>query len=155
MDLKRIETIEGVSIFPLKQFYDEKGSVYRGIRKSEDHFTEFGEAYFSIINFDKIKGWKFHQLMTQNFIVPYGIVEIIIVDKRPNSKTRNCFMKIIVSPNKNFLRLNIPPNLWYSFKSLHAPHSILLNVADMIHDPDESINVDIENDDWHKLWGFD
>ena len=41
--------IEGVTVTPLKQFFDERGKVMRMIRSTDKHFTQFGEIYFSCI----------------------------------------------------------------------------------------------------------
>ena len=46
------------------------GYIYHGIKSHDLGFKNFGEVYFSFINFNKIKGWKKHTKMTLNLLVP-------------------------------------------------------------------------------------
>ena len=48
-----------------------------GLRKSDNSFIDFGEAYFSKINSGVVKGWKYHKKMSQNFSVPYGKLKLV------------------------------------------------------------------------------
>jgi dTDP-4-dehydrorhamnose 3,5-epimerase len=36
-----------------------------------------------------------------------------------------------------YVRLTVPPGIWFGFKGLGEPQSLLLNIADILHDPDE------------------
>ena len=44
----------------------------------------------------------------------------------------------------NYFRLTVPPNIIFAFRGLKIA-KILVNVADMIHDPNESIKKNIND----------
>lgn len=127
--------IDGVIITPLKVIKVDEGDVFHGIKSSDKGYIGFGEAYFSSINSGEIKGWKRHQKMTLNIIVPSGEIQFAMFDDRNNSEGR--FQDIVLSL-KNYCRLTIPPMVWLAFKGLSDEKSLLLNIASIPHDPDES-----------------
>ena len=55
--------MDKIILSPLNQIYNSKGSIFHVIKKSDDQFNGFGEAYFSFINKGEIKGWKKHKKM--------------------------------------------------------------------------------------------
>ena len=73
--------IEGVILTPLKQIVNPKGDLYHAMKQSDNGYKSFGEAYFSTVIKDEIKGWKKHTVMVLNLIVPIGAVEFIIYDR--------------------------------------------------------------------------
>lgn len=128
--------MDGVILTPLKQISNPKGDIFHAMKKSDDGFNGFGEAYFSTIHKDDIKGWKKHTKMTLNLVVPIGKIEFIIYDE--NSKE---FFSVQLSKD-NYQRLTVKPNLWMAFRGLDEKN-MLLNLASMEHDPSEAINIDI------------
>ena len=138
--MEKIETgfqpIEGLAIFPLEIKYSDLGPVMMGLKKSDIGFHGFGEAYFSIVFNRKIKGWNCHKRSTSNFIVPTGKIKFVFYDLRDNSKTKGNFYELIVS-RKDYVRIAVPPNIWIAFSGLAKPESVLLNISNCIHDPDE------------------
>ena len=42
------------------------------------------------------------------------------------------------------------PNLWFAFKGCSS-ENILLNLANIVHDPNESINIDLKEIDYDWL----
>lgn len=127
--------INDVLITPLKIMQVNEGDVYHGIKSSDKGYFGFGEAYFSSINPGQIKGWKRHQNMTLNIIVPSGEIQFAMFDDRNSSQEG--FQDIVLSL-KNYCRLTIPPMVWLAFKGLSEEKSLLLNIASISHDPDES-----------------
>ena len=123
--------IKGIKKLPLKIISMNDGDVMHGMRKGDDGFSDFGEAYFSKINPGSIKGWKRHRRMDCNFIVPSGKVKVVIFDD-----IENIFEEILLSP-ENYLRLTIPPNLWVGFQGVYKNPSLLLNIGSIVHDPKE------------------
>ena len=97
----------------LKQFHLEEGDVLHALKSNEEEFKGFQEAYFSIINPYKIKGWKKHLKMTMNLIVPIGSVRFIFYDEKKN------FLESIVIGEENYLRITVPPNIWFGFRRFY------------------------------------
>ena len=73
--------MDGVTLTPLKQIYNPKGNIFHAMKKNDDGFDGFGEAYFSTVRKDDIKGWKKHTKMTLNLIVPVGTIEFVVYDE--------------------------------------------------------------------------
>jgi len=123
--------MNGVILTPLKKIHNLKGDVFHAMRKSDNGFNGFGEAYFSTINKDDIKGWKQHTRMTLNLIVPVGEIEFVIY-----CDTTKNFLNVRLS-QENYQRLSVSAGLWLAFKGLHDSN-MLLNIASIEHDPGES-----------------
>ena len=106
------------------------GDVLHGIRKTDFGFIKFGEAYFSILEPNAIKAWKKHLRMTLNLIVPVGKVRFVFIDD-------NNFIREEIIGEDRYVRLTVPPGFWFGFQGLDNKDSLILNVADLVHDPDE------------------
>jgi len=130
--------IEGVILTPLKQIVNPKGDLYHAMKQSDNGYKSFGEAYFSTVTKDEIKGWKKHTVMVLNLIVPIGAVEFIIYDDRIDSSTKNQFFSLILS-QENYQRLTVPAGVWMAFKGIGEDLNMLLNIASIEHDPSEAI----------------
>ena len=122
--------LHNITVTPLKKLLSDKGGVLHGLKSKDKEFVDFGEAYFSIINYKATKAWKMHKFMTLNLIVPYGLIKFVFFDGEMN------FREEIIGYEK-YARLTIPPLVWFGFYGLFEPHSILLNIADIAHDQDE------------------
>ena len=128
--------IDGLILTSLKKIHHPKGDIFHSIRKSDNGFNGFGEAYFSIIKYDQVKGWNKHKRMTLNLVVPIGSVKFVIYDDRESSSTNSKFYTVELSPDK-YNRLTIHPGLWLAFKGNSKKTNLILNVADMEHDSEE------------------
>ena len=135
--------IEGVIHTPLGIIPGEKGSVLRAMRKDEDGYNGFGEAYFSTVDQGEIKAWKKHKRIYCNLVVIEGEVKFNLFDDRKTSHTQSQNMSLTLS-RKNYARLTIPPNIWFGFKGL-GQNNVILNMASIIYDPDEVIDLPLEN----------
>lgn len=135
--------IDGIVLTPLKQIHKEKGSIYHALKRGEESFHEFGEAYFSHIDMGETKAWKTHSHMWLNLVVPVGAVKFVMVDLRESSKTKNQFFEVTLSPENNYKRLTIPPNITFGFKGMGHETNLVLNIASIEHDPNEMVNIDI------------
>jgi len=140
--------IEGVILTPLKKIHHLKGDIFHGIKKSDDGFIVFGEAYFSTIKDGEVKGWNKHKCMTLNLIVPVGKVFFVIYDDREKSGTKGNFFKIEISQD-NYQRLTVPPGVWLAFKGKSNDTNLILNIADMEHEPDEIERMELTQIDYN------
>jgi dTDP-4-dehydrorhamnose 3,5-epimerase len=129
-------TINGVILTPLKQIYHPKGNVFHAMKQSDTGYHGFGEAYFSTILYSDIKLWKKHLRMTLNFVIPVGEIRFVIYDDRLDSSTKGNFFDITIGQN-NYQRITIPPNLWVAFSGIGKDLNLLLNLANLEHDPKE------------------
>ena len=130
--------MDGVTLTPLKKITHPKGDIFHAMKASDDGFFGFGEAYFSTVNQGEVKGWKKHTEMTLNLVVVIGEIEFVVYDD-------NSFYSVKLSKN-NYQRLTVEPGLWLAFRGVSA-ENMLLNLASIEHNTNESENVD--------MYGFD
>ena len=129
--------IEGIRIAPLKIIPTEGGDVLHALKSTDAEFQGFGEAYFSQVKQGAIKAWKRHREMTLNLVVPIGRIKFVVFDDRSDSISKGEFDCIELS-KEDYFRLSVPPMLWVGFKGIANEDSMLLNIANMPHDPKES-----------------
>jgi dTDP-4-dehydrorhamnose 3,5-epimerase len=127
--------MDGITLTPLKQILHPKGDIFHAMKANDNGFFGFGEAYFSTVKKNNIKGWKKHTEMTLNLVVVIGEVEFVVYDGTD-------FFNVKLS-KKNYQRLTVKPNLWLAFRGLDD-ENMLLNLASIEHDPNESENVDLD-----------
>jgi len=127
--------IKDVNLTSLSIINVPGGDVMHALKSSEVGFVNFGEAYFSNIEFGVIKAWKRHRQMQLNLIVPIGRVKFVLFDDR-NGVENSVFQEVFLSP-ENYLRLTIPPLIWVGFQGLAKENSTLLNIASIEHSDEE------------------
>ena len=136
--------LESISLNPLKRIKLEDGDVLHALKSNDTEFKSFGEAYFSFVNYGKIKAWKLHKLMTLNLIVPIGEVKFVFTNNKSSE-----FREIIIG-EESYKRITVPPGIIFGFQGKSKGANLLLNIADIQHDGAESIrfNLDFINYKW-------
>jgi dTDP-4-dehydrorhamnose 3,5-epimerase len=125
--------IDGVVISELRQICDERGAVLHMLRNDAPVFTRFGECYFSEVLAGAVKAWKRHRLQTQNLVVPVGRIRLVIYDDRQRSPTCGRLQIQELGRPDAYLRVTIPPGLWYGFSAVSLSPALLANCADLPH----------------------
>jgi dTDP-4-dehydrorhamnose 3,5-epimerase len=133
--------IDGVTIIPLKQISDERGKVMHMLRRTDPHFREFGEVYFSVVFPGAIKGWHLHKRMVINYAVPVGRIKLVLYDERPESPTRGQIQEIFLGQD-NYCLATVPVGVWNGFKGYGTKEAVVCNCATIVHDPDEIERLD-------------
>ena len=102
------------------------------MKRTDKGYLGFGEIYFSWIEPGVVKAWKCHQCMTLNLVVPLGEVRFVfhLLEQEDNFRVENI-------GEKRYVRLTVPPGIWFGFQARGSVQSLLMNMADMAHDPDE------------------
>jgi len=144
--------ITDLIITPLKKISDERGAVFHFLKSDSPNYKNFGEAYFSKINEGVVKGWKYHKIAEQNFCVPFGALKIVVFDNRPSSPSNGVLQEILLDDKDNYQLLSIPSCLWYSFKSVSKEYSLLANITNIEHSPDESISLPLTTNQIPYVW---
>ena len=116
----------------------EGGNVMKIMKISDYKEFKFGEAYFSSIDFNYIKGWKMQLKMSSNICVPEGEVKFTFVSKDFK------YHKTYILGENNYGILSIPPKIWYSFKGLSEKTSLILNISDSEHDEKDIKKINLE-----------
>lgn len=147
-----MDSIDGVTVTPLKVVSVPGGDVYHAIKATDETFRGFGEAYFSSIKPQMIKSWKRHNRMTLNLVVITGKVRFVVHDDRPNSPSYNRTKDYVLGPDGCYARLTVQPGLWMAFQGVADTTSLLLNVADIPHDPQEIDRLDLSDAKFKWSW---
>jgi dTDP-4-dehydrorhamnose 3,5-epimerase len=130
--------LDGIQVMPLRRIAVAGGDVLHAIKCSDPGFVAFGEAYFSIVQAGAIKAWKMHLEMTLNLVVPVGEVRFVFL-----SEDRKARREETIGAS-NYARLTVPPRIWFGFQGLAMPFSLILNVADLPHRPEEVMRKPME-----------
>ncbi len=112
------------------------GNVYHAMKKTDASYAGFAEAYFSAIEPQAVKAWKRHLRMTMNLVVPVGVVKFVF------SKYGKNFDEITISL-ENYQRLTVPSGIWFGMQGVSKSSSLVLNLANLEHDPSEVEHLDI------------
>jgi len=128
--------IHDVRVQPLRMIPDERGTILHMLRADDEHFTEFGEIYFSTVFPGVIKGWHIHERMTLNYAVVVGAIKLVLYDDRQDSPTRGAVQEIFLG-RRNYSLVSIPPLIWNGFKGIGLEEAVVANCATIPHDPDE------------------
>jgi len=146
-----LKLINGVQLIPQKIITNPNGDLFHIIKNTDIGFVNFGEAYISTVNFNSIKAWKRHHRMTANFVVPVGCIKIVIFDSRDTSPTSGMINEFSLSL-ENYMRLTVPPGVFYGFKGIENGLNLLINIADIVHDPLEQETISIEKSEIKYFW---
>ena len=127
-----VVSLTDILVTPLRRIPTIGGDVMHALKNSDNGFNGFGEVYFSWVEQGAIKAWKCHQHMTLNLVVPLGEVSFVfhIKDQKNSFRTENI-------GEEQYVRLTVPPGIWFGFQGRGSGQSLLMNFADMAHDPDE------------------
>lgn len=128
--------IEGVVLTPLRRIADERGVVMHMLKRTDPHFREFGEIYFSVVRPGVVKGWHRHERMTINYAVVHGMIKLVLYDAREGSSTRGKVMEVFIG-DWDYRLATVPPGVWNGFKGIAEFPSIVANCATIPHDPAE------------------
>lgn len=112
------------------------GNIFKLLDKNSKNFFGFEEIYISSIKKNSIKAWKKHTLMTCNLYVIKGEVKFVFLSQDES------FSEIILNENERKF-ITVYPNTIFGFKGLSFEDSKILNISNLIHNPNESINIDL------------
>jgi len=131
--------IDGVVIRELVTHSDEHGYLFEMLRADWPEFQKFGQAYVSVTYPGIIKGWHFHRLQTDHFVVAKGSAKVALYDDRPGSRTRHELMEVVLGERRQRL-LVIPRMVLHGLVALAGEPAMLINFPDYLYnaaEPDE------------------
>jgi dTDP-4-dehydrorhamnose 3,5-epimerase len=138
-------SIADILLTPLKRIAVAGGDVLHALKKSDAGFVDFGEVYFSLVENGAIKAWKRHRRMTLNLVMPIGAAKFVFMDHSKQVREE------IIGASR-YMRVTVPPGIWFGFQGLSEPYGLLMNLADIQHDPQEVERRDVVDMDYE--WGM-
>jgi len=131
--------IEGVKQKKLKVIPDERGRLMEMLRSDDDIFLKFGQVYMTTAYPGVVKGWHYHKVQTDNFIVVKGMMKIVLYDGRKESKTFGEVNEFFLGEHNTTL-LQIPNFVLHGFKCISDTEAICINLPTETYtynEPDE------------------
>ena len=140
--------LENIRVTQLSTFDVDGGRVMHGIKKNDTGYVGLGEVYFSYIDPKAVKAWKKHNRMTLNLVVPLGKVRFVFCDPLNDGHYR-----VEDIGEGNYVRLTVPPGIWFGFQGIALQPSLVTNIADLQHDAAEVERQAVSSFDyqWEKL----
>ncbi|HKY32944.1 MAG TPA: dTDP-4-dehydrorhamnose 3,5-epimerase family protein [Candidatus Polarisedimenticolia bacterium] len=131
--------IEGVRFKKLNVLADERGRLMEMLRRDDDVFVSFGQAYLTTAYPGVVKGWHYHKVQLDHFVVVKGMMKIVLFDPRDGSPTRGVVNEFFMGEH-NPLLLQIPPLVYHGFKCISEQEALVVNLPTEPYrhdDPDE------------------
>ena len=145
--------IDGVNVIPLRQIVDERGKIMHMLKRTDPHFMEFGEIYFSCAWPGAIKAWHIHTKMVVHNAVLSGRAKLVMYDMRDDSPTKGELQEVYLGED-NYVLVQMPPCIANGYKAYGDKMVILANCATIPHEPDEMLRVDPFSDEIPYDWGL-
>ena len=121
--------IEGVKSKILKVIPDERGALMEILRSDENDFLEkFGQVYMTTAYPGVVKGWHYHKLQDDNFVVVKGMIKLVIYDRREGSSTFGEINEFFLGEQKPVM-VHIPKGVVHGFKGIGTQEAIIINTV--------------------------
>ena len=124
-------SLDDILITPLERIATVGGDVLHAMKHTDAGYAGFGETYCSWVTAGAVKAWKRHTRMTMNIVVPVGQVRFVF------HLNGTDVLRVEDIGEDRYARVTVPPGIWFGFKGLSAPQSLVLNIANISHDPNE------------------
>lgn len=131
--------IDDVKIKKLNVIPDERGRLMEMMRSDDDVFIKFGQLYLTSAYPGVVKGWHYHKLQTDNFVVVKGMMKVVLYDGRQDSFSYNQVNEFFMG-EYNPILLQIPPYVYHGFKCISGEEALVVNCPTEVYNyqnPDE------------------
>lgn len=134
---------------PLKIIPAQGGPVLHLLKRNKIFKELFphgiAEIYFSEILPGMIKAWKLHTRQNALFAVPYGLIRLVLYDRREDSFTKGALSVQYLGRPDYYRMLRIPARVWYGFQCLGEKPALICNCVDLEHDPQEGRRLPVDD----------
>ncbi len=143
--------INDVSVVPLVAHVDDRGYLIEVLRKTDPHFSQFGQVYL-VGNFAKgtIRAFHKHQQMWDWFFISHGSAKFVLVDDRDDSATHGAQMTIVASA-RNPLMIAVPPGVYHGWMSLEDDTQ-MVSTASTVYNREKPDEKRIPPDSFGDVW---
>lgn len=143
--------IKDVASIDLVARTDDRGYLIEILRKTDPHFTAFGQVYLvGDPARGTIRAFHKHAALWDWFFISHGSAKFVLVDDRPDSPTykeQNAF----VIGTRNPSLLVVPPGVYHGWMSLEDDTQMISTASEVYNrvQPDE---VRIPPDSFGDVW---
>lgn len=132
--------INGVEVKSLEKHTDPRGYFMELLRQDDCFFNGFGQWSESRMVTGTIKAWHIHQIQTDYWRVPVGVLRAVLYDKRPASPTYQEISEYLMGDHHAPIILKIPPGVAHGCKVLQGP-ALLTYVTSHVYNPEDEGRV--------------
>ena len=145
--------IDGVIVKKLKIMKDDRGFLMEMIRNDDPFWKKFGQVYMTVCKPGYVKGWHYHRIQTDHFIVVKGNARVLLYDSREKSPTKGNWLEFIIGES-NPICIVIPKGVLHGLECADDRECYLVNTVTEVYNyskPDE-FRVDPFNNDIPVKW---
>jgi dTDP-4-dehydrorhamnose 3,5-epimerase len=148
-----MQLIHGVQVKPLKVIADERGYVMEMLRSDDPFFQRFGQSYVSVAYPGVVKGWHYHTVQTDHFVIVKGMMKVVLYDQRADSPTKGMINEFFMG-EKNPILITIPPGVVHGMKGVGVEPAMLVNVPTepYRHGKPDEFRIDPHKNDIPYSW---
>lgn len=148
-----MKLIQGVNVKPLRVIADERGYLMEMMRADDPFFQKFGQSYVSVAYPGVVKGWHFHKVQTDHFVIVKGMMKVVLYDQREGSPTKGLINEFFMG-EKNPILVTIPPGVVHGMKGIGTEPAMLVNVPTEMYqyDKPDEYRVDPHKNDIPYDW---
>jgi len=148
-----MKLIEGVNVKPLKVIADERGYLMEMMRADDPFFQRFGQSYVSVAYPGVVKGWHYHKVQTDHFVIVKGMMKVVLYDSREGSPTKGLINEFFMG-EKNPILVTIPPGVVHGMKGIGTEPAMLVNVPTEMYkyDKPDEFRIDPNSKDIPYDW---
>jgi dTDP-4-dehydrorhamnose 3,5-epimerase len=131
--------IDGVVTKKLRLMPDERGRLMEVLRKDDQFFESFGQAYITTAYPGVVKAWHRHKKQKDHITCVKGMAKLVLYDDRENSKTKGEVNEFIIG-ELNPMLVRVPNGVWHGFKCISECECICMNLPTELYiydHPDE------------------
>ena len=145
--------IQGVLVKELKVIKDKRGFLMEMLRCDDSLFKKFGQVYMSVCNPGYVKGWHYHKIQTDNFVVVKGKGRVLLYDSREDSPTKGKIQEFEMGEDNPIL-VSIPPGVLHGIECRGDKPCYLINcpTEKYVYDKPDEYRVDPFSNDIPVKW---
>jgi dTDP-4-dehydrorhamnose 3,5-epimerase len=138
--------IEGVKTKGLRVIPDERGRLMEILRRDDELFQGFGQAYMTTTYPGVVKAWHRHKKQTDNIACVDGMIKLALYDGRPESPTYRQTNQFYIGVHNPML-VQVPPGVFHGWTCVSQEEALIVNIPT---EPYDRANPDEERLDPHK-----
>jgi dTDP-4-dehydrorhamnose 3,5-epimerase len=145
--------IDGVHVKQLKVIADERGYLMEMMRSDDPFFQRFGQSYVSVAYPGVVKGWHYHKVQTDHFVIVKGMMKVVLYDSRDGSPTKGVLNEFFMG-ERNPILVTIPPGVVHGMKGIGTEPAMLVNVPTEMYryDQPDEFRIDPHSKDIPYDW---
>ena len=131
--------IDGVKIKKLKVIPDERGRLMEILRRDDELFQGFGQAYMTTTYPGVVKAWHKHEKQTDNIVCVAGMIKMALYDGRPGSPTFKEINEFYLGVH-NPLLVQVPVGVYHGWMAVSQEEALIINIPTEMYNrehPDE------------------